>query len=476
MNRAANLRALAREPFDVLIAGGGATGLGAALDAASRGYRTALVEARDFAGGTSSRSTKLIHGGVRYLQQGNVALVREALHERETLLRNAPHLVHELRFAVPCENFARHAYYWFGLKIYDALSGSGSFSRSRILSRDNLRTRFPALRGAFAGGFSYADAEFDDAGLAIALAQTAQQEGAALANYCAVERFLYDGARVSGAVVRDAASGDAFEIRARAVINAAGVFADAVRRLDDPQCAALLRFSRGSHIVVHASALRYPPDALLVPKTADGRVLFAVPWLGAVLIGTTEIAVDEPVHDPQPSEDEIAFILQTVNGYLERPLDRSEIAASFAGLRPLVRRSAVSTSRLSREHVVDVSKSGMVSIVGGKWTTYRKMAQDAVDAAVRTGGLPAAPCRTQTLAIFDAKPQIEALKQADPVLAQQLHPRLPYTKADAVYAIREQMARSPEDVLARRTRATFLNAEAARDCSALVQTMLESNR
>lgn len=491
MNREAGLSRLADETFDVVIIGGGATGLGAAVDAASRGYRTALIEAGDFASATSSRSTKLVHGGVRYLQQGNVGLVREALLERSTLRRNAPHLVRDLTFVVPAYRRVDLAFYALGLAAYDALAGRTEFPRSHVVSSADAHALIPGLAsGGLRGGVVYHDGQFDDARLALALARTAVDQGAAVANYVRATRFAYDAAgRAAGVGVVDAESGAEFIVRGRATINATGIFADVVRALDDPAAPPLLAHSRGSHIVVSSATLG-SAAALLVPKTSDGRVLFGLPWHEHTIVGTTDVPVHEPIRDPEPNDAEIAYLLATVNGYLEKPLARSDILAVFAGLRPLIRRGATSTARLSREHLVDVSRSGIVTITGGKWTTYRKMAQDAVDLAARSGGLAASTSQTASLPLHGAQSAAQhdeplseygtdaadvlRLAAVDASLAARLDPRLPYTGAQVVYAVRAEMARTVDDVLARRTRASFLDADAARAAAPRVAELMSA--
>ncbi len=521
MNRATGIARLESETFDVLVVGGGATGLGAAVDAAARGYRTALIESEDFAKATSSRSTKLVHGGVRYLQQGDIGLVREALHERANLLRNAPHLVHELRFVVPAYRWFELAYYGAGLAAYDLLAGRSGFARSRIVGPRRARALIPALRAAgLRGAIVYSDAQFDDARLAVTLARTAVDRGAALANYVRATGFVYDerrtdAAQVAGGVVRRIAGVEAldretnrtFAIRARAVINATGIFVDEVRALDNRAAKPLLTHSRGSHVVVRADALgrtaRAPAGAawgpiddaaLLVPSTPDGRVLFALPWHDRVVIGTTDIAASQAELDPVPTRAEIAYLLETVNGYLAEPLAASDVLATFAGLRPLVDRKAATSAQQSREHAVDVSASGLVTIAGGKWTTYRKMAEDVVDAAAARAGLPQRPSPTAALALHGAPPAdararepgaegsltvygtdevaIAALRAHDPGLRERLHPSLSYTYAEVVYAARHEMARTVDDVLSRRTRAAFLDTAAARASAPAVAALL----
>lgn len=445
MNRAGALRRLASETFDVLVIGGGATGLGCALDAAARGYTSGLIEAYDFAKATSSRSTKLVHGGVRYLQQGNIALVREALRERARLHANAPQLVNELRFVVPAYRRRDLAYYWTGLKLYDALATGNAFQRSGGLSASEARSRIPTLNDrGLKGALAYSDAQFDDTRLAIALAQTASASGAAIANYVRADAF---GARANGVRtvnVTVTETGEQFAIRAKVVVNATGVFADTVRRMDDPGAPAMLTFSRGSHIVLPAHVLGDSKDALLVPKTPDGRVLFAIPWHGHTLAGTTDVPADRAEIDPFPQPDEIRFILATLNRYLAQPAAQGDVLSAWAGLRPLLDRRAAGTAQLSREHAIEVSKNGLVTIAGGKWTTYRKMAQDAVDAAAAHAKLTRVESRTAHL------PLVQSDAPADAPLADRV-----------AYYAREEMARTVEDVLARRTRRLFVDADAA---------------
>ena len=489
MNRDAGLSRLANETFDVVVVGGGATGLGAAVDAVSRGYRTALIEAGDFACATSSRSTKLVHGGVRYLAQGNVGLVREALHERSTLRRNAPHLVRDLAFVVPAYRRLDLARYGLGLKLYDLIAGSTNFPPSRFVSPAEAGALIPSLTTRnLRGAIVYHDGQFDDARLALALARTAVDYGAAVANYVRAAGFIYDAAgRANGVEAVDAESGVDLTIRARAVINATGIFADELRALDDPAAASLLAHSRGSHLVVPSDA---STAALLIPATSDGRVLFALPWHGRTIVGTTDVPVGGPDRAPEPSDDEIAYLLATVNRYRSAPLVRGDIMAVFAGLRPLIRRGARSTARLSREHLVSVSRSRIVTIAGGKWTTYRKMAQDAVDAAARAAELPPSPSPTATLPLHgaptsmrDDEPLVEygtdasavrELIAADASLAAPLDARLPYTGAQVVYAVRAEMARTVDDVLARRTRAVVLDAGAAQAAAPRVAALMSA--
>ena len=446
MNRDEMLSRLAApsgEPFDILIIGGGATGLGCAVDAAARGYRTALLEKVDFGQGTSSRSTKLIHGGVRYLQQGNIKLVRESLRERGLLLRNAPHLVHPLAFVVPAYKWWEPASFGIGLKMYDALAGAQRIARSQFLSRSEVLQRVPTIAAeGLRGGTLYHDAQFDDARLAIALAQTAAKLGAVVLNYASVSALLKSNGRVSGVAARDVEMGHGYEVPAKVVVNATGVFTDTVRRLDDAGTNEMMTASQGSHIVLDREFL--PGDtAIIVPKTDDGRVLFAIPWHGKTLVGTTDVPVSEPSDDPKPSQDEIGFLLDHAARYLARKPKRSDIRSTFAGLRPLVRdQSATNTALVPRDHTIAVSPSGLLTITGGKWTTYRKMAEETIDRAAELGGLASRPCVTSETPIVKA---VEASTLAD----------------ITVRAVRTEMARTIEDVLSRRTRQLYLDSRAS---------------
>lgn len=481
MDRAASLRKLTgrADAWDMAIIGGGATGVGVAVDAASRGYSACLFEQSDFGKGTSGRSTKLVHGGVRYLQQGNISLVMEALKERGILRRNAPHLVHDLAFIVPNYEWWEAPFYGIGMKVYDMLAGRYGFAGSRLLSKDEVLDHIPTLeRDGLRGGVLYHDGQFDDTRLLIDLARTADQQGAVLLNYARVAAVSHDAeGYADGLAVEDEETGERHAIRARCVINATGAFSDAVRRLDEPGAAAMIAPSQGVHLVLDRGFL--PGDAaIMVPRTSDGRVMFAIPWHDHTLLGTTDTPIREIALEPVATEREIDFLLETAAHYLARPPARADILSIFAGIRPLVKASeATSTAALSRDHTIHVSPSGMLTIAGGKWTTYRKMAQDCVDHASTLAGLDERPCVTETLNIHghhrhaadfghlavygsDAAAILE-LKRTRPSLDRRLHEALPIDAAQVVWAVRHEMARTVDDVLARRTRALLLNAPAA---------------
>jgi glycerol-3-phosphate dehydrogenase len=464
--------------FEVLVIGGGATGLGIAVDAASRGYRTALIEAQDFASGTSSRSTKLIHGGVRYLAQGRIGLVREALQERALLRRNAPHLVKELPIILPSYAWHSLPMYAAGLKLYDALAGRTGFQPSRLLSPAEVIERLPGINpDGLQGGVLYHDGQFDDARLAIALAQTAAEQGAVVCNYLRATRLVYAGTRIAGVAATEIESGATLTIKSRVVVNATGMASDSIRQLDRAKARPGVTYSQGSHIVLPCTLLG-ERDALLVPRTEDHRVIFATPWLGHLLVGTTDVAVQNPAADPVPTREEVRYLLEHINRYLARGARDSDISAAFAGIRPLVTQRSASTARLSREHHVDIADSGLVSITGGKWTTYRKMAEDTLNATITAGQLRKRRCVTGELRLHGSGEDgsgvndtllgygsdgriVRELAAADPTLAEPLHARLPYLWAEVLHAVRHEMARTVEDVLARRTRAFFLDAAAS---------------
>lgn len=477
-----------REGWDIVVIGGGATGAGIAVDAASRGYAVLLLEREDFGKGTSSRSTKLVHGGVRYLEQGNVSLVMEALKERGILLANAPHLVHNQPFIVPNYSWWETPFYGIGMKIYDLLAGKYGFGRSRILSVEETLERLPTIRqDGLRGGVVYHDGQFDDSRLLISLMMTAAEQGATVLNYSPVIELTRDGEGfVNGVVGVDAETGERFTAEAKVVINATGIFADEIRRMAEPEAPAMLSPSQGIHLVFDHSFLR-GNTAIMVPHTSDGRVMFAIPWHGHTLVGTTDTPIDGPSYEPVPFEEEIQFVLDTAGQYLSRPPQREDILSAFVGIRPLVKAAGSDTgktSSLSRDHTIHIGTTGLLTIVGGKWTTYRHMAEDTVNHAVMLGHLEDAPCETRTLRIHgyvapdasegeqeaearalrvygsDAE-EIRALARGDARLEAPLDAELPYIGAEVVWAAREEMACTLDDVLARRTRALLLNARAA---------------
>jgi glycerol-3-phosphate dehydrogenase len=468
--------------WDMAVIGGGATGVGIAVDAASRGYSVCLVEQSDFGKGTSSRSTKLVHGGVRYLQQGNVALVIEALKERGILRQNAPHLVHDLAFVVPNYAWWEAPFYGIGMKVYDLLAFRYGFGKSRHLAKEEVLAHIPNLeQTGLRGGVLYYDGQFDDARLLINLAQTAENQGAVLLNYAPVVGLTRDAEGfVDGIVFTDLESGRRHTARARCVINATGAFSDAIRKIDDPDARPMIAPSQGVHVMLDGSFLS-GDSAIMVPRTSDGRVLFAIPWHGHTLVGTTDTPIDNVSLEPVALEEEIEFILDTASRYLTRRPTRDDILSVFAGIRPLVKSSELggvaSTAALSREHTIEVGRSGLLTIAGGKWTTYRKMAEDCVDHAATLAKLDERPCVTRTLNIHGYHPHAEEfgdlgyygsdatglreLVTTASGLGRQLHPALPIRAVQVVWAVRHEMARTVDDVLSRRTRALFLNAKAA---------------
>ncbi len=478
-----------QEPFDVLVLGGGATGLGIAVDAVTRGFRTALVEAGDFAQATSSRATKLVHGGVRYLASGQIHLVYEALHERAVMMGNAPNLVRPQAFLLPAYTRWELPYYGAGLLAYDLMSGRSSMGPTRVLGRKASLDRIPNLAGErLSGSVLYHDGQFNDARLALALARTAQDRGATVLNYARCTRLLHANNKVGGAIIADVETGAEHTVHARVVFNATGIFTDALRRLDDPEVPPLLTVSRGTHIVVAAEVLG-GNAGIMVPKTRDGRVIFAIPWQGRVVIGTTDLPAPTAEMEPGHTHDEIGFLLETVNPFLARQISESDILSVFSGLRPLVTGKAATTSKISREHHIDASPTGLITVAGGKWTTYRRMAEDAIRFAMARGMLERRPCVTATTSLHGAEADpatedpylreygsdadaIGALIAGDPPLAETIDAQLPYTFAQVLYAARCEMARTLEDVLSRRTRALLLDANAALRAAAHVAELL----
>ncbi len=473
-------------PYDLAIIGGGATGLGLALDAASRGFSVVLIEAADFAKGASSRSTKLVHGGVRYLAQGNISLVYEALHERATLLHNAPHLARALSFVMPCYRFWEMPFYGAGLLLYDLLAGRRSLGRTHFYGVNATQAALPNLNTKnLKGSVQYWDGQFDDARLALALARTAAQQGATVVNYCRAVELLHDAEnRVNGILAQDIETGLPYTIRASCVVNATGVWVDEVRQLDDEArgqaSQSIVAPSQGVHIVVDQAFLS-GDQALIVPHTSDGRVIFAVPWLGKVILGTTDTPRHDLSQEPEPFHEELEFILREAGKYLRRPPTRADIKSIWVGLRPLVKPptdASGQTKKISREHTVLISPSQLVSVTGGKWTTYRAMAEDVLKHCFESKLLVAkASCSTENLTLVGAQTGqavthsmheapsltaygdeacfIEALPGAEQALGGGL------TAAMVRFAVRYEYARNVEDVLARRSRLLFLDARLA---------------
>ena len=477
MNRDVMLQKLYEtNEWDIVIIGGGATGLGAAVDAASRGYKTLLIEQFDFAKGTSSRSTKLVHGGVRYLAQGNIKLVREALRERGRLLANAPHLTSVQPFIIPVFSWWEKVYYAIGLILYDILSGKLSLGKTKILSKKQVLARLPAISPkGLAGGVLYYDGQFDDSRLCTDLAITAKIHGGTLINYCKAVGFVKEGNKITGVNLLDTLYGNQYQVKAKSVINATGVFTDAVMQLEDAEKHDMVSPSQGIHLVVNPSF--FPgTDAMMIPKTDDGRVLFAVPWHGKIVLGTTDTPIEAISTEPKALEEEIDFIIKHINRYSTSTILRSDVLSIYVGLRPLVKtKGSKNTALISRDHTLVISTGGLVTITGGKWTTYRKMAQDAVDNAVFVAKLPPKACISKDLPIGNIrnrKGTLERMLNQQPALADFLCEGYPYTKADVLFAIKHEMAQTVEDVLARRTRLLCLDAKAAMKAAELVGDMM----
>lgn len=476
--------------WDVIVVGGGATGLGAALDAAARGFKTVLFEQADFAKGTSSRSTKLVHGGVRYLAQGDVGLVREALYERGLLLRNAAHLVKNESFIIPNYEWWGGAFYTIGLTMYDLLAGKLSLGRSKHISKNEVIRRIPTIRqkGLY-GGVVYHDGQFDDSRLAVNLAQTCIEKGATVLNYFCVKSLLKQNGKTAGVIVNDEETGKIYNIKGKTVINATGVFVDDLLRMDEPARKPLVRPSQGVHIILDKSFMN-GDDALMIPKTDDGRVLFAVPWHDKLVVGTTDTPLNEHSMEPKALEEEIEFILNTASRYLSKAPSRKDVLSVFAGLRPLAapQGDSAKTKEISRSHKIIVSDSGLITITGGKWTTFRRMGEDTIDKAIKVGNLKALPCKTKDLPVHGSRKTVDftdhlyvygtdqqdlmKLAKENPEWQERLHSDLPFTKVEVIWAVRHEMARTVEDVLARRVRALFLDAQAAIDMAPAVAAML----
>lgn len=480
------------DTWDILVIGGGASGLGTALDAASRGFKTLLLEQHDFAKGTSSRSTKLVHGGVRYLQQGDISLVLEALRERGLMLQNAPHLVRNQSFIIPNYEWWGGPFYTIGLKMYDMMAGKLGLGPSKSLSYDDTITSIPTLvKKGLKGGVVYHDGQFDDARMAVALAQTCVDYGGTVINYMEVTNLTKDSEDlVDGVTVRDVETGNIHEIKAKAVVNATGVWADKVMQMDNPEAKDMIRPSQGIHLVLDESFLQ-SKHAIMIPHTSDGRVLFAVPWHNRVIVGTTDTLVNESLLEPKALEEEIEFVLQTAGLYLTKVPTRKDVKSIFAGLRPLAAPQddeEKSTKEISRHHKVLISLSGLITLTGGKWTTYRKMGEDAVDKAIILAGLAERKSITENLMIHSYSKSVSLndpnsvygsdlvsvmdIADEDKEYQGLLSEELKISKAQLIWAIREEMCRTVEDFLARRTRALFLDArESIRIASEVAKLM-----
>jgi len=482
MKRSESLRAIEYSPdkiWDVVIIGGGATGLGAGVDAASRGFDTLVLEKYDFAKGTSSRSTKLVHGGVRYLAAGDIGMVLEALNERGLLLQNAPHLVKNQKFIIPNYGWWDGPFYTVGLKVYDMMAGKLGLGPSIHITKEETMKAIPNLvEEDLKGGVIYHDGQFDDSRLAISLAQTITDNGGYVLNNCGVTRLIKnEEGMICGVECFDSENNRTYQIKSKVVVNATGIFVDSINRLDDEQHVNTVVPSQGIHIILDQSFLQ-GDAAIMIPKTDDGRVLFAVPWHGKVVVGTTDTPVTNPEIEPRALEEEIKFILNTASKYLTKKPKRKDVLSIFAGLRPLAapKEKRQETKEISRSHKLIISKSGLITMIGGKWTTYRKMGEDIVDKAILLGGLDYKECVTKNMPIHGYVknrktghlfvygsdiPKIKALITQNPELREKLHPDLPYLKVEVVWAVREEMARTVEDVLARRTRALLLDARAS---------------
>jgi len=464
----------AEELWDILIIGGGATGLGIALDAVTRGYKVLVVEQSDFAKGTSSRSTKLVHGGVRYLAQGDVALVREASKERGLLRKNAPHLVKNQTFVIPVYSWLDKIKYGIGLKIYDWIAGGLSLGSSVLISRDQIIQALPeVVTRRLKGGVKYHDGQFDDSRLAINLVQTIIEQGGSAVNYMKVVSLLKDARKVCGAVLQDEESGDSFSVQAKAVVNATGVFVDGILKMDDPAARNSVVASQGIHLVFDRSVYS-SEHALMIPKTSDGRVLFAVPWHQEVVVGTTDTLVGAPSMEPEALEEEINFILNTASQYLTKSLTRKEIKSIYVGLRPLAapQEGSQKSKEISRSHKILHSGSYLFTIIGGKWTTFRKMGEDLVDDVEKTLSWPRTISVSRSFKIHGYREEVdwkdplyfygsdsEAIRKNLPDENDWLSERLRIYRGQVDWAVRHEMARTVEDFLARRTRALFLDAE-----------------
>jgi glycerol-3-phosphate dehydrogenase len=453
LNRSSNLKLLKinKLTFDFIIIGGGATGLGCALDASSRGYSVILLEKFDFCKGTSSKSTKLVHGGVRYLEKGQIGLVYEALKERAILKKNAPHLVKQVGFLIPAYNFFLKFYYFLGLKFYHFISGSLSFDKPKMVNKEAALKIVPNVNeNLLKGGVVFFDGQFDDSRMGIDIALSADANKALLFNYMSVESLIKENSKIKGVVVEDTLSKDKFSINGANVINATGVFSKSIMNMDSLKFKAIIRPSQGIHLVIDKKFLN-GNIGILVPKTSDGRVLFAVPWLGHVILGTTDTLVNEPSIDPIPSNNEIDFILYNAQKYMSLKPTRKDVKSVFVGLRPLVAKDLKSKSKdISRKHKIIISDTGLVSVIGGKWTTYRKMAEKVIDKSIDISGLDFKKSITSDLKISNGLKNIDYSKDS-------LSEKFYLSENLIIYYIRNEMAINLDDIMSRRSRCLFLD-------------------
>jgi len=493
MNREEQLHTLSQNAtYDVIIIGGGATGLGCAIDSASRGYKTLLLEKHDFAKGTSSRATKLVHGGVRYLAQGNIRLVREALFERGRMLRNAPHVCNVLPFVMPSYTYFDKWFYGAGLWIYEFLSSTLSLGATEFLSKSKTLAYLPDVaKEGLVGGILYFDGQFDDSRLAVNLAQTAVENGATVLNYCGVSQFIKQNDQIVGVVVKDSFTNEEFQIKGKAIINATGVFADAILQMTEGTSTKTIAPSQGIHLVIEKHFFK-GNTALMMPKTEDGRVFFLIPWYDKLILGTTDTPVKSVSLEPKALQEEIDFVLHHFNKYSYSKITKADVKSVFVGLRPLAKvENESSTAVMPRDHKIKILPSGLIHVTGGKWTTYRSMAQHTIDIAVQKAQLEVVKCVTKRLKIHgwtdsldtshlsmygaDAE-NIRMLQHNNPELTRLLHPDYPYTKAEVLWIIQHEMAQTIEDILARRIRLLFLDAKAAKECASTIASILAKEK
>jgi glycerol-3-phosphate dehydrogenase len=493
MNRNTLIQTLLEDPqkqWDIIVIGGGATGLGVALDAVTRGYSTVLFEQSDFAKGTSSRSTKLVHGGVRYMAQGDILLVIEALHERGLMLKNAPHLTANQEFVIPVYTLWDVFLYTVGLKFYDLLAGRLSMGKSYFINRSRALKRLPLLKSeGLKGGIVYHDGQFDDSRMAVALASACVGNGGTVLNYFRVNTLLKDDkGKITGIKAKDIETGKEFSINGKLVINATGIFADEIHKMDDPSSKPTIRPSQGVHVVIDHSFLQ-SSSAIMIPKTDDGRVLFAIPWYGKVVVGTTDTPLETITLEPRALDEEIDFILKTAGNYLIKPPKREDLKCIFAGLRPLAANpdNPEATKEVSRRHKITLSRSGLLSIIGGKWTSYRRMAEETINKGIKAGIIENKKCITENYSFYsNGKPtepdrlkiygnqasEIQKMINEQPDLEELIHQNLPYTKAEIIWICRNEMPRTLEDMLARRTRSLFLDARASAEAGPMVADLM----